>query len=380
MLRSTEETSSSGGHDHKYTLLDGLRGVAASAVVLVHANDTIKLAPHAGEAVDFFYVLSGFVIAHAYGRRLADGNLKPTRFLLVRAVRLYPMIIFGTILGAMVILSRLALWRHHGGYFGPAIALICGMLLVPLPPGITDIPFSVSIFPYSLPAWSLFSEAVSNIVYSTFNRWLTDAVKWLIVVASGVVLGVLIMKKGGGSFGGYWSELFPGLLRVSYSFTVGVIIFQFSSQLKYRIIGNGYGIAAMMILLLACCFPVPYKSALNPFVDVFLALLFMPALVILSSRIVLGARMSQLCDLLGRISYPLYLVHWPIVMTISLGIDKLGLHGPARVAAIVFQLCCAGAAGFLALVLYDEPVRRWLGARLLRRQPRQSVGDVLIRT
>src|SRR6185437_6209521 len=82
---------------HAYATLDGLRGVAALAVVLYHyASDLI--APHGYLAVDLFFAMSGFVIASAYEAKLKDG-LDVRGFLGIRAKRLAPLWMLGAIVG-----------------------------------------------------------------------------------------------------------------------------------------------------------------------------------------------------------------------------------------------------------------------------------------
>ena len=72
-----------------FVTLDGLRGIAALAVVTRHAPYFRNPFFESYLAVDFFFVLSGFVLAHAYGQRLR-GNLSILDFVKIRIVRLYP--------------------------------------------------------------------------------------------------------------------------------------------------------------------------------------------------------------------------------------------------------------------------------------------------
>ncbi len=80
----------------KFTVLDGLRGVAALCVVQTHTQDLLlgDTLPTAYLAVDLFFLLSGFVLAHAYEERLRQG-MTLHRFMLARLVRLYPLYLAG---------------------------------------------------------------------------------------------------------------------------------------------------------------------------------------------------------------------------------------------------------------------------------------------
>ena len=86
--------------------LDGLRGVAALFVAMRHTNLFHRAGIHGGYlAVDLFFVLSGFVIAHAYERRLASG-LSVGRFMAARYLRLWPVYVLGAALGLIAALMH----------------------------------------------------------------------------------------------------------------------------------------------------------------------------------------------------------------------------------------------------------------------------------
>ena len=90
----------------RYEILDGLRGVAAVLVVAYHLFETYyhggpdQPINHGYLAIDFFFVLSGFVIGYAYDDRW--GKMSTWNFFKRRLVRLHPMVIFGTLLGALL--------------------------------------------------------------------------------------------------------------------------------------------------------------------------------------------------------------------------------------------------------------------------------------
>ncbi|SFR09506.1 acyltransferase family protein [Poseidonocella sedimentorum] len=80
-----------------YTQLDSFRGIAALLVVWFHspfaAGPRPALIASAELCVDFFFVLSGFVLMHAYGARIAAG-MSFRRFALLRLARLWPLHLF----------------------------------------------------------------------------------------------------------------------------------------------------------------------------------------------------------------------------------------------------------------------------------------------
>ena len=119
-----------------FATLDGLRGIAAIVVVIFHdlsPFDLDSLIPHAPLAVDFFFCLSGFVVAYAYEKRLL-GTMSFADFVAVRIIRLYPLILAGLLLGAVVFVLRAGL-LHHEFPFTPNffIVLILSLSLDGLP-------------------------------------------------------------------------------------------------------------------------------------------------------------------------------------------------------------------------------------------------------
>ena len=157
-----------------FATLDGLRGIAAIVVVtrhVLHPFD-ITLSPHSALAVDFFFCLSGFVIGYAYENRLLLGAMSFGQFVVARIIRLYPLILGGLLLGAVVYVVR-ATALHHQSPFTPnfLIALISEALLVPIPPILGD--DWPEITPFDTPAWSLFFEVFANFAYALFVTRLT---------------------------------------------------------------------------------------------------------------------------------------------------------------------------------------------------------------
>lgn len=94
-----------------YEILDGLRGVAAVMVVIFHlfeahagGNHLEQIINHGYLAVDFFFMLSGFVIGYAYDDRW--NRMSTVTFFKRRIIRLHPMVIVGSIVGAVFFFFR----------------------------------------------------------------------------------------------------------------------------------------------------------------------------------------------------------------------------------------------------------------------------------
>ena len=172
-MSSTPHTISGASHrPHVFATLDGLRGVAAIAVVLHHYGlETGAALEHSAfVAVDFFFVLSGFVIAFAYEPRFA-GGLQAGNFLIVRLIRLYPLYMLGCTISLAVIAARALLGLPHLelGYALRSYVFSC--LFLPTPPPEAGAAYSDAVFPLNGPAWSLSLELGINVLYALcWNR------------------------------------------------------------------------------------------------------------------------------------------------------------------------------------------------------------------
>ena len=159
-----------------YELLDGLRGVAALLVVFYHIFEGLSFAAggtlitvinHGYLAVDFFFILSGFVIGYAYDDRLGK-SMSLGNFFKRRLIRLHPMIVMGAVLGVIFYLLQGSVqWDGtHISLSLVMLALLCAMFFIPAAPGACyDIRGNGEMFPLNGPSWSLFFEYIGNILY-----------------------------------------------------------------------------------------------------------------------------------------------------------------------------------------------------------------------
>src|SRR3954447_3689089 len=177
-----------------YQILDGLRGVAAIIVVFFHLAEPLSsshldnVVNHGYLAVDFFFLLSGFVIGYAYDDRW--GKMIIGNFFKRRLVRLQPMVIIGMIIGAIA-------FYFQASAFWPAIAntpvwqmllvMAIGCTMIPIPPSM-DIRGWYETYPLNGPAWSLFYEYVVNIFYALFVRRFSKTALSILVFIAGCAL------------------------------------------------------------------------------------------------------------------------------------------------------------------------------------------------
>ncbi|HMR84117.1 MAG TPA: acyltransferase, partial [Niabella sp.] len=225
---------------HHYEILDGLRGVAAVVVVIFHLLEAFsggdhhkQLINHGYLAVDFFFLLSGFVIGYAYDDRWGKMTLKD--FFRRRLIRLHPMIIMGMIIGAagFYFSASPALFPLIGTT--PAwkllIIMLIGFTLIPVPPSM-DIRGWQEMHPLNGPAWSLFFEYIANILYALWLRKFSNRALSIIVLLAGAALVHLGLTSPKGDVIGGWSidpeQLHVGFVRLLFPFTAGLLLSRIS--------------------------------------------------------------------------------------------------------------------------------------------------------
>lgn len=351
----------------RFLLLDGLRGVAAFAVILDHVPGGWlgEMVPGRYLSVDFFFVLSGFVLAHAYGRRLEAG-WSPFAFMTARLIRLYPMYLMALAIG-----MGLAVLGALRGWIGPGwgdIAVVAGfsVLFLPTPPGGGF--GGGELYPANAPAWSLFFELIANLVYALVARFLGWRVLGLILVMGAVaVVFTLLRHAGTGGPGWLWPHLDAGLARVMFGFFAGVAIYRLRGQVKLWAL-PWWLAAAAFVAVIAVRTPEAWRAAY----DVVAALVLMPLLVAFGSGAKVSGRVARTCGVFGLLSYGVYVLHVPMFAVVGVAAGAAGVQlGEGPVLAIGVGLLAALAAG-VAHFVYDAPVRRWLTRRLMRERAHNS--------
>ena len=371
-----------------YELLDGLRGVAAILVLFYHIFEGFSFAEitneagdgiittlnHGHIAVDFFFILSGFVISYAYDDRWKKMNT--WQFFKRRLIRLHPMLVMGTIIGTITF--AIAGFEKWDGTTTPTGWVMTAMLLtIFMIPAVPGIPYEVrgngEMFPLNGPGWSLFFEYLGNILYALFIRRLAT---WTLAILT-ITLGILHTLFFVGNVSGYdmvgvgWTinevNFWGGLARMLFPFTMGMLVARTFKPRKIK--GAFWTCSAMLIVL----FSVPYIAtesdiSLNSLYEVICIAVIFPFIVWLGACGSCGTRTAKTNRLLGDISYPLYIVHYPIMyLFYAWLIEKryYTLHECWGMALLV--IAASITLAFLCLKLYDEPVRRWLTRKFIKK-------------
>ncbi len=373
---STDATAPGKSH---YVILDGLRGVASLMVVVFHlfeawaGGDPAKqIINHGYLAVDFFFLLSGFVVAYAYDDRWGSG-LSQWDFFKRRLVRLQPMIILGGVIGAAL------LGFQHWSLF-PKLdtvttlevlgVLLLGFVMIPMTPS-TEIRGWGEIYPLNGPQWSLFYEYIGNILYAVGLRKLSNRWLGVLVFLSAVALIHLLTFGPRGDVIGGWaldaSGVRIGLTRVMFPFFAGILLMRLGKRIRVK---NAFAISSLLLVVAMSLprFGVGDQRWINGLYEAACVIVLFPLIVAIGAgeKSVDGPSV-RIARFFGDLSYPLYITHYPLIY-IYTGwvVDK---KPPVAEGALVGVglFIAAVTIAYACLKLYDEPARRWLAARFLSR-------------
>ena len=250
---------------HRFHFLDALRGVAAVLIVFWHAPPYLNLrSGHATFlAVDFFFCLSGFVIAFSYGERLEYG-LTALGFMRSRVVRLYPVYFAGLILGAAPFLAGHAFpvtsWRHASHILW--LLLVEAVML----PNLAVWPSGL-LFPINFPSWSIFFELMANAGFAVMAQGRRVGLTLLGALYSTFVTAFLVVAFTHQTLDFGWSneawQICGGFARVGLSFVAGIIILRIYRRLSTPWLATtistplSVALAAALVLLLQ----TPFRAA-----------------------------------------------------------------------------------------------------------------------
>ena len=345
-----------------YDLLDGLRGVAALMVIWYHvfegfafaSNSAIETLNHGYLAVDFFFILSGFVIGYAYDDRWGK-SLTMKDFFKRRLIRLHPMVIMGAVLGAITFCIQGSVqWDGtHIAISMIMLSLLCTIFFIPAMPGVGyEVRGNGEMFPLNGPCWSLFFVVLLGVALAAFA---------VFNVSTYGNIGVGWTLDGVNFLGGSLRMLFP--------FSLGMLM---SRNFKPMKVKGAFWICTIALIAL---FSVPYLEGLEPLCmngvyEAFCVIVAFPIILwIGASGTTTDKQSTKICKFLGDISYPVYVIHYPLMYLFYAWLIENQLYTLGEtwhVALCVFILSIILA--YLCLKLYDEPIRKYLAKRFLSKK------------
>ncbi|MFN8354288.1 MAG: acyltransferase [Spirosomataceae bacterium] len=357
-------------------ILDALRGIAAIVVIGMHTFELYcegdyhkMIINHGYLAVDFFFMLSGYVMAHAYDDRW--DKMTVLDFCKRRLIRLHPLILLGMTFGALLfyfqaspVFPKIAdtpLWQL-------LVTMIIGFTLIPIPPSM-DIRGWNEMHPLNGPGWSLFFEYVANILHVFILRKLPNWALSLLVLAAAVALYYVAMAGPSGDLIGGWSlepqQLKIGFTRLLFPYMAGMLL--------RRVVRmqSGKNTFLLTSILLVSVLSMPRIGGYNNlwanglYEAIIISIVF-PFIIYLGAiGEVKGAATQRICTFLGDLSYPLYITHFPFICVYYAWVsnNKISLTQgtPIGISLILGSIVVA----YASLRLYDLPIRKKLAQRFI---------------
>ena len=382
----------------RYEILDGLRGVAALMVIIFHffelysfGNPSKQIINHGYLAVDFFYVLSGFVLGYAYDDRW--DKMSYWDFYKRRLIRLHPMVIAGSLLGMCYFFLGECINSPNIESVNPLyffLTIIMSILMIPCPAQM-DIRGWGETNSFNGPNWTLTYEYIVNILYSLIFRRLHTIIIGILTLASALLLVNLtcnfdifnVMNERESNkytvIGG-WSltscELCVGFTRLFYPYFAGYLVYRL--KLKIRIPYSFIICSISLITFLSM--PRLEKEGYPIFNGIYEAIVI---ILIFPLVIIIGAGdttkneiLTKICKFIGELSYPIYITHYPIIYMNSAWTSfhmKDSLFNKIMLSIGSFFIMVFNA--YSLIELYDKPVRKWLANKYLVKKIKKEDND-----
>ena len=362
-----------------FEVLNGLRGVAAIMVLFYHIFEAFATSQvdqrvnHGYLAVDFFFLLSGFVIAYAYDDRWGKKmNIKD--FFKRRLIRLHPMVLMGAVIGGLMFYTQVVddsqtYWDVSAVSAGTLIiATLLSALLIPVTPG-AEVRGLGEMFPLNGPSWSLFFEYLGNILYALILRKLPTLILAMVVVLSGLSLAWFAIFGPYGSIGAGWqltaTEFQGGFSRLMFAFSAGLLLFRIYKPAKVK---NSFWVGTIVLIVLLGMPRIGGEENpwMNGIYDSTLSIFIFPVLVYLgASEQGLSRGLKKICHFLGEISYPLYMVHYPFIYLYYAWVKNNNYTFQESVWGAVGVIVASFTLAWVCLKFYDIPVRKYLTKKFL---------------
>ncbi|WP_175633156.1 acyltransferase family protein [Pedobacter ghigonis] len=358
-----------------YPILDGLRGVAAIIVVTFHLTEPLGtghldiLVNHGYLAVDFFFLLSGFVIGYAYDDRW--NKMTVGTFFKRRLERLQPMVVLGMTLGAIgFYFTDSTIWPliHTIPLWKMLLVMLIGYTILPVPLS-QDIRGWQEMHPLNSVGWSLFFEYIANILYAIGIRKFSKTALSILVLIAAAALAHLAITSPNGDVSGGWTlnveQVRVGITRTMFPFFAGLLLSRIAKPTHIKHAFLWCSLLVAIVLYMPRIGGAEHLLMNGIYESVCIIFVF-PLIVYMGASCVIHSQTeSRICKFLGDISYPLYLVHYPLVYFYVAWISNN--KGTTIVQAWPYALLILIGSIILAYITlkwYDEPVRKWLRKKL----------------
>lgn len=358
-----------------YQILDGLRGVAAIFVVCFHLAEPLSsshldnVVNHGYLAVDFFFLLSGYVIGYAYDDRW--GKLTIGGFLRRRLERLQPLVVLGMTLGAIgFYFTDSTIWPliHTVPLWKLMVVMLIGYTILPIPLSM-DIRGWQEMHPLNSVGWSLFFEYIANILYALGLRKLSNQALACFVVLARAVLVQFAVTNANGDVTGGWTlnveHMRVGITRTLFPFFAGLLLSRVARPARIKNAFLGCSLLVVAVLLMPRIGGASHLW-MNGLYEAFCIIVVFPLIVYIgASGVVHGQTEDKICQFLGNLSYPLYMTHYVLVYFYVAWVSNhsgITLRQAWPQALLTFS--GAIVLAYASLKLYDEPVRAWLRKKL----------------
>lgn len=333
----------------RYYSLDAMRGLAAICVVAGHFKE--QFAPSAHLAVDFFFVLSGFVIAKRYEDELRSGmGIMP--FIYRRAERLWPLFIIGIFVGLLQIIALTFAGARSQTITDLIVSTSLNSIFIPSPMYFIQDSAMQGLFPINGPAWSMFFEMFVNVVFAIFLIRLSNQALLVAVSFFGAALVLAASNYGTLNIGWEWPSALGGFPRVLFSFSAGVLFSRFFGRSRHR---SSY-LSVLPGFLLMGLLVVSAEGIWRISYDLAFALILAPALVWIALFIEVPKKLASTAVWLGYISYPIYILHRGTIGIFKSLSWKVGLD--PFIGFLIFMVLMTGFAFFVSKLVDAAMARR----------------------
>ncbi len=321
MLKTQHSPIPPGSEKHHYHILDGLRGVAAIVVVWFHIFEAYatshvdQIINHGYLAVDFFFMLSGFVIGYAYDNRWK--TMTTREFIKRRLIRLQPMVAIGALIGALIFYFQgCPVWDvSQVAVISLFAATFVNILLIPSPPGMEIRVWekctrsTARAGPCSLNTSVTFfmPSSSENSPHVPWQYWLSRRMRPCLLQLLGPQRGHMlrILHDRHGMDGRLPAPVVLLLL--------GLLLFRLFKPFNVK---NFFWLCSLSLAILLAVPRLGGQNAfwMNSLYETACFAVFFPLILLFgASGKITNPYTDKICRFLGNISYPLYMVHYPFI-------------------------------------------------------------------